>query len=628
MSRARKARSKSCSAKTKRPDDPCTAYARSVVGGDVVAGELVRLACQRHLDDLENGEARGIYFSESKAACAYKFFQLLKHSKGKWAGDAFELAPWQYFVVGCIFGWRRIADDTRRCRFAHIEVARKNGKTTLASGRGLALRVLDCEPGAEVYTVATKLDQAKITHGESVNMVKRSPQLQAIIQPYRDNLSIPETSSKYMPLGSDSGTLDGLNIHGAICDELHAWKQRSLWDVIETATGARSQPLILSTTTAGVGRENIWWERRELSVKILKGLIPDDGATGADSVFSAIYTLDDDDDWADEKNWPKANPSLGVSLRIDELRDACKEAIVVPGKQNAFKRLRLNVPTQQVDLWLDLARWDRCAGTEIAAEVAPPKDRRPLDPDSWWEQLRGRECCTGVDLSATTDMTAAAHVFPPRSHNEPWRVLLRYWLPDEDLAERCRRDHVPYDLWHNQGFLELTPGPTIEYPVVEQRLREDAARFRISNIMFDRWQATTITTQLQADGFPVEGFGQGFASMAAPCRELEGMVASARLAHGNNPLLRFNVGCAACRVDPSGNRKPDKATSTGRIDGLVAMLMALGKLIVSESTESVYSTRGLLVVGQEEPPAAASATARPDIQDGIWREENWQDDDD
>lgn len=563
------------------------------MSGEIIAGEYVRLACRRHLDDLNDGAARGLHFDQADAAEAYAFFGLLCHSKGQWAGQPFVLEPWQQFVVGSIFGWKR-ADGSRRFRVAHVEVARKNGKTTLAAGIGLYLLVLDGEAGAEVYTVATKRDQARLAHDESKRMVKASPALRRHVQLYKDALTVEATDGKYAPLGADSDTLDGLNVHGGILDEIHAWKLRDLWDVIETATGARQQPLLFGITTAGVGRAGIWWERRDLAVKVLQGVVPDD------SLFAAVYTLDEGDDYTAEKHWPKANPSLGVSLRVEELRERCREAIATPGKQNAFKRLRLNIPTQQVTLWLDLARWDKCVGADVS-----------------WESLKGRPAYIALDLSASTDMTSEAIVFPPIAEREPWKALMRYWLPGADLAERCRRDHAPYDLWAQQGFLELTEGDVVDYDVVEARVLEDVERFQVEKLVLDRWGANQLTTRLKDyHGLPVEGFGQGFASMAAPCKELEILVTSARLAHGGHPVLRFNVACAAVRTDPSGNRKPDKATSTGRIDGLVAVLMGLGAALVAPQLGSVYDRRGVVVLGDEpvspaKPPAAGLPVVWP-----------------
>ncbi len=539
--------------------DPVSVYAQSVIAGEVVAGELVRHACQRHLDDLQSGKSRGLRFDLKAAEKAIKFFALLHHSKGEWAGQSFELQPWQQFVVGSVFGWKR-ADGRRRYTVAHVEVARKNGKSTLAAGIGLYLFLLDGEPGAEVYTVATKRDQAKLTHEESKRMVKASPHLARRVTVYRDNLNVPATSSKYEPICSEGDSLDGLNPSGVIADELHAWKQRLLWDVMETATGARRQPLFLVTTTAGHDRKGIWWERRELCVKMLRGLVEND------SLFAYIATLDEGDEWDDESVWAKANPCLGVTVRVEELREKAREAKDVPGKQNPFKRLRLNVPTDQADLWLNMDHWDACGKVDFSET-----------------DLQGRRCFSGLDLSATTDLSSLCHVFPPEAEQEPWKAVWRFWLPGDDLHERAKRDGVPYQLWAQQGWLTLTDGPVIDYDVIERQVLADAQRFRIESLAFDRYLANQLTTRLlDHHGLPVVGFGQGYLSMSGPSKELEKLVVGHTLAHGNNPVARWMAGCVSVRVDPAGNVKPDKSTSTSRIDGIVALVMALGRAMVAE----------------------------------------------
>lgn len=539
--------------------DPVLTYAKAVYHGQVVAGELVRLACQRHLDDLEHGSSRGLVWDLPAALRALQFFGLLRHSKGRWAGKPFTLEPWQQWFVGCLFGWKRTA-GTRRFRTAHLEVARKNGKTTLASGIGLMLFLLDREPGAEVYTCATKRDQAKLTHSESARMVQGSPSLLRRVVVYKDNLSVPSENAKYEPLAAEGHKLDGLNPSGVICDEIHAWRERLLWDVMETATGARSQPLTLITTTAGYDRHSIWWERRELALRVLRGVIQDD------SLFAAIYTLDPEDDWLDEKAWAKANPSLGVTVQREELREKAEQARATPGKQNPFKRLRLNVPTDQANLWLDMDAWRVCG-------MLPVNE----------EELRGRDCYGGLDLSATTDTSAWVLLFPPSGdqgeEREPWKVLVRVFLPGDDLHEREVRDGVPYSQWEREGWLTLTDGNVIDYDQIERQILADAQTFCVREIAFDRYFANQLVLRLQEQGLEVVGFGQGFASMAAPAKEFEELLVSGRLAHGSNPVLTWQASCAAAKQDPAGNTKPDKASSTGRIDSIVAILMALGRAI-------------------------------------------------
>lgn len=545
-----------------RQPDPAAAYARAVASGAVAAGELVRLACERHLRDLAGGAARGLWYDAAAAQTALDFFALLRHSKGKWAGRPFALQPWQQFAVGSLFGWRR-ADGTRRFRVGHVEVARKNGKTTLAAGLGLLLLVLDGEPGAEVYAVATKRDQARITHEESVRMVRASRALSKRVAVSRVNLSVAATQSKYEPLTSEGDSLDGLNVHGAVCDELHAWKDRLLWDVLETATGARNQPLFLVTTTAGTSRTGIWWERREIALRAVRARGPED-AGWDDSVFGLIYTLDEGDDWTDEAVWAKGNPSLGVTVRLEELREKCRQAQESPGKQNPFKRLRLNVPTEQADRWIDLAVWDEGA-EPVAAEA-----------------LRGRPCYGGLDLGRVRDLSALALLFPPLEEGERWQLLLWLWCPEEDIALRSRRDRVPYDVWVREGLIEATPGNFTDFAAIARRVLELAGEYDVREIAYDRTFAGELVQTLTDEGIAMVEFGQGFLSMAGPTGELDRLLTGRQLRHGGHPVLRWMAGNVAVRQDPAGNLKPDRQRSGEKIDGVVALVMALGRAMVRD----------------------------------------------
>jgi phage terminase large subunit-like protein len=587
----------------RKPTDPATQYAREVVAGRIVAGKLVRQACERHLRDLRDGHRAGLRFDAEAAQVAIDFFGLLRHSKGKWGGEVFRLEPWQKFIVGCLFGWKR-GDGTRRFRVAHIEVARKNGKTTLAAGIGLLLFVLDGEPGSEVYTVATKRDQARITHEESKRMVQKSPSLKKSIQVYRDNLNIAETNSKYEPLGADSDTLDGLNVHGAIADELHAWKDRKLWDVIETATGARSQPLILATTTAGYDRHTIWWERRELCIKVLDQAIEDD------ELFALIYTLDEDDDWTNEAAWPKANPSLGVTVQIEDLRTQCEQAKVTPGKQNPFKRLRLNMPTEQADRWLSLAVWDAC--------------KSALPRDKYLAKLAGRECFGALDLSSKVDLTAFGLLFP--MDNEELWALLFFFMPRETAQQRAEEDRISYPLWIEQGWIEATEGRAVDYDAVRQRIVELREAYRIREIAVDGWNATQLSNQLMGDGFDVIEFRQGYRSISDPSKELEKLLLTGKFIHDGNPVLRWNASNVAAVQDPAGNIKPDKGKSTGRIDGIVTTIMGIGRFLAQPTMASVYDDRGILVIADEEQEPAPKETVTADATESVW-DGHWPDDD-
>lgn len=535
-------------------------YAREVVAGIAPACRFVRLAAQRHLDDLETGSARGLQFDEDAAAFAIDFFSTLQHTKGEWAGTPLTLEPWQQFIVGNLFGWLR-ADGARRFRVAYIEVPRKNGKSTLVAGFGLLLAFFDDEPGAEVYAAATKRDQAKIVWGEARAMVLKATHLKKRISVLVGNLHQEASRSKFMPLGADVDGMDGLNISGAIVDELHAHKSRGMWDVIETATGSRRQPLTVAITTAGFDRQSVCYEQHDYGAKILEGILEDD------SFFAYIAGIDDGDDWRDPDVWAKANPNLGVSVKLDDLERKCAKAKSVPGEQNAFLRLHLDVWTQQDTRWLDIDVWNE-GGAEIDEET-----------------LKGRECFGGLDLSTTTDITAFELYFP-NEDGPGGQVLSFFWVPEENIHERSVRDRVPYELWAEQGLIFPTEGSVIDYEAIRMFIRDElGALYNIREIGADPWNAAQIVKQLEGDGFTIEKVGQGFASMTSPTKELGKLVAQAALIHGNNPVLRWMASNVAVEQDAAGNLKPSKAKSRERIDGIVALIMAVDRATRQEDGE-------------------------------------------
>jgi len=540
---------------------PVEAYARAVLAGEVVAGRLVKLACARHLRDLEEGPARGLRWDRAAAAFAIGFFGFLKQSKGEWAGQPLTLQPWQAFVVGSIFGWKG-ADGTRRFKTAYEELARKNGKSTVAAGIGLLLAFFSGEPGAEVYTAATKRDQARIVHSEAVRMVKASPVLRQRVRVYKDNLNSEATNSKYEPLGADADTLDGLNPNGVIVDELHAHKTRAMLDVLETATGARREPLTFVITTAGVAGESVYGETHDYAEKVL------DGRQQDDTFFAFVAAIDEGDSWQDEACWPKANPNLGVSVKIDDLRRKAEKAKAMPGALMAFLRLHLNVRTQVHSAWLDIDRWDACAaGVEAAA-------------------LEGRECYAGLDLASTTDVAALVLLF---SDGGAYDVLPCFWVPENACRQRERTNKTRFDAWVRAGLVEATPGDVIDYDRIRAKINELNERYHVKEIAIDRWNSTQLAAQLGGDGFEVVGFGQGFASMSAPTKELEGLILSGRLRHGGHPVLRWMAGNVAVEQDAAGNLKPSKKKSTEKIDGVVALVMALGRAMLAPPEGSWYS---------------------------------------
>ncbi|MCC6147415.1 MAG: terminase large subunit [Anaerolineaceae bacterium] len=548
-------------------------YISDVLDGTIPACRWTKLACQRQLDDLKYGHKRGLYFYPDAAQLAVDFFGLLKQSKGEWAGQPLKLEPWETFIVWVLFGWMN-EDGSRRFRFAYLEVARKNGKSTLAAGIGLLLLVADGEPGAEVYTAATKRDQARITHSEATRMVKASPALRKRIRIVKDNLHIEGTASKFEPLGRDSDSMDGLNIHGAIIDELHAHKNRDMVDVLETAKSARRQPMQFEITTAGYDRQSICYEHHEYTQKVLEGAI--DG--GDDTWFGIIFTIDEGDSWEEESTWIKANPNLTVSKKIEYMRDQMQKAKEMPSQLNAFLRLDLNVWTQAVTKWVPFDHWKACAKSVDA------------------EALRGRRCYGGLDLSSTTDITAFVLVFPPEGGNDDYQVLRRFWIPDEAIHLRSKRDRVPYESWERLGLVMATPGNVIDYDFVFDQIDQDAQAYDLEEIAFDRWGATRIVQLIEDRGITCVQFGQGFASMSPPMKELENLIRSHKLAHDDDPVLNWMADNLVARSDPAGNIKPDKEKSREKIDGMVALIMALDRALRHDDDGSVYEERGILTL--------------------------------
>jgi phage terminase large subunit-like protein len=546
-------------------------YVDEVLSGDQVACKWVQLACKRHARDLDLGAERGLTFDHQTARQAIAFFSLLKHSKGEWAGRFLHLEPWQQFIVATLFGWKR-EDGTRRFRTAYDEVARKNGKTTMGAGLGLYLLLADGEPGAEIYSAATKRDQARISHSEATRMAKSSPAIRREVRIVRDNIHIVDTASKFEPLGADADTMDGLNVHGAVVDEIHAHKTRDVWDVLETATGSRRQPLMFAITTSGYDRESLCFEQHEYTQKVLEGVIEDD------SWFGIIYTLDEDDEWDDESVWIKANPNLGVSKKWDDMRRLAARAKEMPSQLNTFLRKHLDLWTQAETKWVSLEHWIEC-GQAVDAEG-----------------LRGRTCYAGLDLSSNIDVSALVYVFPPAADGDRYQILPRFWIPEEAMVERSRRDRVPYDVWVRQGYIEATPGNVIDYAWILHQIDEDAQAYDIREIAFDSWGATKIQTELMERGGEdwLVQFGQGYVSMSPPMKELERLIMEHALAHGNNPVLTWMANNLVVRTDPAGNLKPDKEKSTEKIDGMVALVMGLDRALRHEPPKrSVYEDRGL-----------------------------------
>ena len=573
--------------------DPVTAYARSVVDGDPAATcELVKLACRRHLDDLVNATQRGLRWDPERAQCALDFFPtFLCHSKGEWAGQPVELSPWQQFIVGCLFGWL-LANGARRFRIAYTEVPRKNGKSTFAAGLGIYLAFFAGEPGAEVYTAATKRDQARIVHSEAVRMVKRSPELKSFIKPYRDNLSNEETASKYEPLGADADTLDGLNPSAAIVDELHAHKTREMLDVLETGTGARRQPLIFVITTAGVGgAPSVGLEMHEYAEGVLKGQLKDD------TFFAFIAAIDDGDDWLDEDAWKRANPNLGVSCKLDDLRAKANKAKAMPTARATFMQKHLDRWVQSSEVWIPDDQWMKPANAEPFGEAS----------------LEGQDCYGGLDLANSLDLAALCLLFPsgktepleipvPVDQTAPpdqdkerpsfslaanYTALFRFWCPEQRVEEREGRHRASYAVWKEAGLLVVTDGDVTDYDWIRRDVNDLTRRFRLRELAYDPFNATQLALQLTTDAIVCKEFTQSIRNFNEPMVGLERLVKQGRIRHGGHPVARWNLGNVVTRRNGLGQIMPDRKRSKDKIDGVVALLEALARAMLAP-TEAAY----------------------------------------
>ncbi|GAB7128046.1 terminase large subunit [Silvimonas sp. JCM 19000] len=541
---------------------PWDAYGLAVLRGDVTVCRLTRLAIERHYRDLAHGGGRGLVFRLDMASHVLSFFpRFCRHSKGEWAGKPVDLADWQAFWLAVEFGWYHTTGK-RRYRTWYEEVARKNGKSTKLAGLGIYLFAADREPGAEVYTAATKLEQAKITHNEAQMMVGQSPALRQLVTAQHEKLFIPGTSNKYVPLGADAKTSDGLNVHAAIIDELHAHPSRDLWDVIDTGRGARRNSIMHAITTAGFNQEgSICLEQRQYLVSVLEGTLEDDSFGGV------VYTLDPEDDWHDESVWCKANPNLGVSVFLDELRSQARKAAGVPAALFNFLTKRLNIWTQQVDAWLSLDDWDK--GGEVFDHSL----------------LLDRPCFGGLDLASTTDLTAWILVFPPCPHDAHWRVLPRFFVPEDNMPLRERKDRVPYQLWTQQGHIIATPGNVVDQEMIRQQILVDADVYDVRDVAFDEWNSAKLATELGEAGILMVKIRQNFEGLTAATKHLEGLVLAGRLMHGGNPVLRWNAGNVVLLRDTNDNYRPNKKKSRDRIDGIVALCMALNRALFGGEEE-------------------------------------------
>jgi len=529
----------------------------------------------------------GARFDDKAAAWAVEFVETCKHQKGELAGELFILADWQREITRGIFGWKR-PNGTRLFREVYIEVPRKNGKSTWGAALGLYLLFADGEPGAEIYSAAADRDQAAIIFGVAKGMVEQDPDWTAASENFVKTIVYQATGSAYHVLSADAPSKHGKNSHGILFDELHAQSNRDLYDVLKTSTGSRRQPLLIMFTTAGFDKHSICWEVHDHAIKMMNGTITDD------FFLPVIYAADETDDWTSPKTWKKANPNYGVSIKEDYLKAECDKAQVTPAYENTFKRLHLNLWTEQQTRWLQMREWDACALPAVN-----------------YDELRGRTCYAGLDLASTTDIAALVLLFPPRTEDEKFAVLPFFFIPEDGLHDRVRKDGVPYDVWKRTGLIQTTPGNLIDYRWIMLKLGQCRIDFDLRVLAFDRWGSQKIVNDLCDEvGFTVDPkeasarrhplliqFGQGFASMSPPTKELLNLILGRKITHGGNPVLRWMAQNMIVKHDPAGNIKPDKSKSTEKIDGIVALAMSLGVcLSVPVAPPSVYESRGVLSI--------------------------------
>ena len=501
---------------------------------------------------------------------------IVTHTKGTWARKPFELIDWQEQIIRDIFGVLK-PNGYRQFNTAYIEIPKKQGKSELAAAVALLLTCGDGEERAEVYGCAADRQQASIVFNVAADMVRMCPALSKRVKilDSQKRLIYQPTGSIYQVLSADVGNKHGFNTHGVVFDELHTQPNRKLFDVMTKGSGdARMQPLYFLITTAGNDTKSICYEIHQKAKDIIEGRKIDH------TFYPVIYGAEESDDWTDPKVWKKANPSLGITVGIDKVKDACESAKQNPGEENSFRQLRLNQWVKQAVRWMPMEKWDRCA-------FAVSED-----------DLEGRVCYGGLDLSSTTDITAFVLVFPPEDENDKYVILPYFWIPEDNLDLRVRRDHVPYDVWERQGFLQTTEGNVVHYGYIEKFIESLGERFNIREIAFDRWGAVQMVQNLEGMGFTIVPFGQGFKDMSPPTKELMKLVLEQRIAHGGHPVLRWMMDNIFIRTDPAGNIKPDKEKSTEKIDGAVATIMALDRAIRcgNDNGASVYDNRGILFI--------------------------------
>ncbi|WP_108262552.1 terminase large subunit [Mangrovicoccus ximenensis] len=541
-------------------DHAVSRYALDVAEGRVVAGELVRLACERHLRDLEEGAARGLVFDCGAADMIIRFAAMIRHSEGSKAGQPFILEPWQVFRMGSVFGWKHEDTGLRRFRDTYHQVGKKNGKTTDTAVPMLYTQLLDGEAAPQGYCAATTRDQAGLLFKGLKRALKRSPLLSRGFAVYKYEIEQPDTDGVMKCLSRDGDSSDGINPHFLARDELHRWTDRELAETIRESMIARAQPIDWAITTAGHDRNgSICGELRTYAEKVLRGGHHDD------SLFAYVAEPPADCDPMDPAAWAMGNPNLGVSKPLSAVRKAGERAQVITAEMPNFRRFHLNLWTEGAEAWIASDSWNR-GGADAA-----------IDPRT----LYGRRAWVGLDLSDTTDTTAVVVAVPV---GEEVHLLAYVFIAEgpSGFIHRAQTECREYIGWQQEGWLEVHPGGNIDRGEVKKRLKWIKSAFDVQEVAYDPWRMAEMAKELEAAGLPMVEHRQGFASMSRPMQRVEELVADRRLRHGGNPVLAQHVGNTHRDEDASLNIKPNKKRSRGRIDAAVAMIMAVGRATLGE----------------------------------------------
>jgi phage terminase large subunit-like protein len=546
-------------------------YAEGVLLGEIPACEWVKKACRRQIADLERQDLTYRY-DEKKAARVCRFIEKLPHIKGKWAkaGRRIELQPWQIFILTTAFGWVSRETGLRRYKTAYLEMPRKNGKSSMSSGVGIYCCCADGEEGGEIYSAATTRDQAKIVWQDAWHMVERSPGLKTAfgVSTTAHAISQVRTASRFQALSAEGNSLDGLNIHCAIVDELHAHRTRKVFDVLETATGARSQPLLWLITTAGSDRSGICYEQRTYLTKILDGVVKDD------TYFGVIYTIDDGDDWSSPKVWAKANPNYGVSVFPEDIERLCVKALKMPSAQNNFLTKRLSVWVNADSAFFNMVELAKCADPKLKAE-----------------EFLGEPCWIGIDLATRRDIAPRIQLFRRGDH---YYCFGRYYLPESEIEGS---KNSQYSGWVRDGWITATPGNIIDFGYIEEDLIELASKYQIMEVDYDPFQANQFTTRMMKEGFPMVEMRPLVKTFSEPMKHLDALISEGKFHYNGDPVLAWMFSNVVAHFDIKDNVFPRKERDENKIDGVVALLMCLGRAMVADSEPgSIYEKRGPIFV--------------------------------